>query len=62
VIESGLRAWKEGREAVEVMDPLILAGGISYEVAVSMDKEALEAIESFQEFREHLRVILEQAA
>jgi transcriptional regulator with XRE-family HTH domain len=61
VIEAGLRAWKESREAVEAMRPEILADGVSYEEAVVIDTEASEAIRSLEVLRERLKGILRVA-
>jgi hypothetical protein len=61
VIEAGLRAWKESREAAEAMRPEILADGVSYEEAAVIDAEAAEAIRSLEVLRERLRGILEAA-
>ncbi|MDR3164050.1 MAG: helix-turn-helix domain-containing protein [Synergistaceae bacterium] len=61
VIEAGLKAWKESREAVEAMRPEILADGVSYEEAVVIDTEASEVIRSLEILRERLKGILRVA-
>jgi hypothetical protein len=61
VIEAGLRAWKESKEAAESMRPEILAGGVGYEEAAVIDTEAAEAIRSLEVLRERIRGILEAA-
>jgi hypothetical protein len=61
VIEIGLRAWKETREAAEAMRPEVLADGVSYEEAVVIDTEASEAIRSLETLRERLKGILRVA-
>ena len=61
MIEAGLRAWKESREAAEAMRPEVLADGVSYEEAIVIDTEAAEAIRSLETLRERLKRILRAA-
>jgi len=43
-----LKAWKEGRDATEAIDPLVFADGISMEERIRIIKELTEAIGSMQ--------------
>lgn len=61
IVELALRAWKESKEAVQALDPAIIADGIDREEMERIDQEAGEAIASLEQIREHIREHLEAA-
>lgn len=43
-----LKAWKEGREATEAIDPSVFADGISTEERIRIIKELAESVNAMQ--------------
>ncbi|WP_455611419.1 helix-turn-helix domain-containing protein [Cloacibacillus porcorum] len=61
LVSISLRAWKEGRDAVDALDPAILANGLEIDDLQKIHKEATEAIESFKKVCSHIEPRLKKA-